>query len=254
MSVAFAEPIASQGHNGPPAEVDPFEAMKVHMDDLLTEAHAWADGTEVENDAQVEAAGRLIGDLEKAAKDADVLRVEEKKPHDDVVAAIQAKWNVYIADRKNKTPGKVWKAVDALKATVKPYLDAKEAKRKADLAAAQAAALKAQEDAMAAAQAARASDLSAQDDAEELVAVAQQLAVDARRVETSRVQLGGGDRAKGLRTTYAAVIIDPKACLLHYWATRRDEMIVALQALADADVKAKRHTIPGVRVDKGTTL
>lgn len=246
--------IAAIGHNQPPPEPSPFEAIAIHIDDLLVEAHAWADGQVVETDDQEKEVGRLIDELQRAAKTADEQRVLENKPFDDGKAAVQAKYAPLIADRKNKTPGKVWKAVDALKATVKPYLDAKEEKRKADLAAAQAAALKAQEEAMAAAQAARASDLSAQDDVEELVAVAQQLAVDAKRVETSRVQLGGGDRARGLRTTYAAVIIDPKACLLHYWATRRDDMIVALQALADADVKAKRHTIPGVRVDEGTTL
>ncbi len=247
--------VAEIGHNNPPVEIDPYEAMKVHLDDLLLEAHNWADGTEVVNDEQVEAAGKLISDLETAARDAEAKRVAEKKPHDDVIAAIQAKWNVYIADRKNKTPGKVWKAVDALKATVKPYLDAKEAKRKADLAAAQAAALKAEQEAIAAAQAARASDLGAQEDVEELVAVAQQLAVDAKRAEASRVQLGGGDRAKGLRTTYTGVIENPRDCLLHYWnGLGRDVLLVALQALVDADVKAKRHTIPGVRVDEGTTL
>jgi hypothetical protein len=250
MSVALAE----IGHNNPPVEIDPYEAMKVHIDDLLLEAHNWADGTEVETDAQVEEAGRLIGELEAAARDAEAKRVEEKKPHDEVIAAIQAKWNVYIADRKNKAPGKVWKAVDALKATVKPYLDAKELKRKADLAEAQAAAQKAQEEAIAAAQAARASDLGAQEDVEELVAVAQQLAVDAKRAETSRVQLVGGDRAKGLRTTYTAVIDNPKDCLIHYWTTRRDDLIAVLQGYADADVRAKRHTIPGVSVIEGTTL
>lgn len=250
MNVAVAE----IGHNNPPAEIDPYEAMKIHLDDLLLEAHNWADGTEVVSDEQVEAAGKLIGDLETAARDADAKRVEEKKPHDDIVTAIQAKWNVYIADRKNKTPGKVWKAVDALKATVKPYLDRKEAERKKAVEEARLAAQKAEEEAIAAAQAARASDLGALEDVEELVATAQQLAADAKRVETSRVQLHGGDRAKGLRTTYTAVIVNPKDCLIHYWTTRRDDLMTALQTLADADVRAKRHTIPGVRVDEGTTL
>lgn len=132
-----AEPIADEpnprihmGANNPP-EATPFEAIKVNIEDLLIEAHNWADGTEVTTQAQVDEAGRLISDLEQAAKAAEAQRVAEKKPLDEQIAEIQARYNVYIADRKNKTPGKVWKAIDALKATVKPYLDRLEAERRA---------------------------------------------------------------------------------------------------------------------------
>jgi hypothetical protein len=35
--------VAEIGHNNPP-EPTPYEAVKVHLDDLLTEAANWADG------------------------------------------------------------------------------------------------------------------------------------------------------------------------------------------------------------------
>jgi hypothetical protein len=187
-AVTPTEAVAEIGHNNPP-EPTPFEAVKVNIEDLLTEAHNWADGTTVQTQAQADDASRLIEDLRLAAKAADDLRVQEKKPHDDAIAEIQARFNVYIADPKTKNPGKVWKAIDALKACVKPFLDKLEAERLAAVEKARQEAVEAARIAAEAARAAQASDLAAQEAAEELVQAAHQAEAQARQIENARRKL-----------------------------------------------------------------
>lgn len=255
-----AEPVADEpnpravmGGNNPP-EPTTFETIKTHMEDLLVEAHNWADGTEVTTQAQADEAGRLISDLEQAARAAEAQRVAEKKPLDDQVAEIQARYNAYIADRKNKVPGKVWKAVDALKATVKPYLDKLEAERLAKAEEARQAAQKAAEEAAESARAAQASDLGAQEAAEAKIAEARAMESAARSLETSRVQLHGGERAKGLRTTWTPVLADPGAALRHYIAQRPDDVKAVLLGWAKSDVANGARKLPGFDIIEGTTL
>jgi len=250
-------PRAVIGGNCPPqqlSEPTPFEAIKVNIEDLLIEAHNWADATEVTTQAQVDEVGRLIDDLEKAAKAAEAQRIAEKKPLDDLVAEIQARFGVYIADRKNKTPGKVWKAIDALKATVKPYLDRLEQERLAKAEEARQAAIKAAAEAAEAARAAQASDLAAQEAAEEKIAEAKAMESAAKSLETARVQLHGGDRAKGLRKTFTPVLADPKAALVHYINQRPDDVKAILLGWAKTDVANGARKLPGFDIVEGTTL
>ena len=251
--VAAENPLIVIGGNNPPP-MTPWDAIKAHMDDLLVEAHNWADGTIVDSQEQADEASRLVDELRKAAGVADDLRVEEKAPLDVKIAEIQARFNVYIADPKNKVPGKVWKAVAAFKATVKPYLDKLEAERIAAAEAARKRAQEAMEAAAAAARAAAPSDLAAQEQAEQLVADAKHAHVEARQIETSRTQARGGERAMGLRTVWKAHMTDPRAALAHYAATRREDIIGLLQRLAEADVREGKRQIPGFDVKSETVL
>ena len=64
---------------------------------------------------------------------------------------------------------------------------------------------------------------------------------------------GAMGRAIGMRSVYTAVLIDPVAAARHFWLTRRDAMVAALQGLADQDVRAGKHApdaIPGFRIDE----
>lgn len=240
------------GHNGAPA--DPWEGIKLHLDDLLTEAHNWADGTVVETQAQADEASRLIDDLMKGAKAAEAQRVTEKKPLDDAIAEIQARFNEYIAPPTNKTPGKVHKAIAALKATVKPYLDKLLAEQQAEAARKRAEAEEAARVAAEAARAAASNDLGAQEDAEELIRLADRASADAKRAENAKAQARGGERAMGLRTVWKATMTDRKAALLHYLTARPDEIVATLQRLADVDVREGRRQIPGFDVASETVL
>lgn len=88
-------PRAVIGGNNPPEEtpeavgVPKWDAVKIHMDDLLTEAANWADGVEIINQDQADTVGKLKQDLTDAANLADTARVAEKKPLDDQITEIQ---------------------------------------------------------------------------------------------------------------------------------------------------------------------
>lgn len=261
MSVALAP--APQGHNGPPEDVkpDPFGAIVTNLSDLLIEARNWADASKVETQEQADAVGRLIDDLRKGAEAAENLRVEEKAPLDEQIKSIQNRFNVWLAPLKNKVPGKVPVAIDALQATAKPFLDA-EKKRLQDIA--DAAAKEAADKAAAAAEAIRqtdAADLAGREAAEALVTAAQDAAKVAASAANEKPRMHGGSRARGLTATYTAQLTDPRAALLHYWGGKdgvagsgRDALIACIQTLAQQDVDRKVRAIPGVNVVEGTRL
>lgn len=242
------------GANNPPPS--PFEACKAHMDDLLTEARNWADGAAVENQAQADEISRLIEDLRLGAGAADDARLEEKKPFDQIIDEIQAKYNAYIGGLKSKVknPGKVVVAIDALKATLKPYLDKLDAEKRAREAEARRIAEEAAAKAAEAMRAAEATDLVAREEAEELVNAAKRAEAEANRAANDKAHASGGARAMGLRRTYTAVMTDRKAALVHYITTRPDDVTAYLQGLADADVRQGKRQLPGFDVVEGTAL
>lgn len=255
-----AEVAAGMGHNNPPEATQlapsPFDAVKVNMDDYLTEARNWADGKAVENQAQADEISRLIEDLRLSADAADKVRIAEKKPLDDKIEEIQGRYNPYIAGIKAKVkdPGKVAVAIDALKATLKVYLDAEAAKQAAAAEAARLAQVAAEEAAAAAIRAVDPTNLEAREDAEQLVTAARVAASATRAVEAAKPMARGGSRGLGLKKTYTAQVDDPKKLLLHYWATNRDAMVAHLTTMAQADIDRSVHTIPGVTVIVGTKL
>lgn len=259
LAADVANPLVYIGANNPP-EPTPFEAIKVHIEDLMVEARNWCDGTTVETQVQADEASRLIDDLRKAAKAAEDAKDDEQAPHDDAITEIRSRYNPLIQDPKTKNPGKVWKAIDALKATVKPFLDKLEAERLAAVEKARQEAVAAAAKAAEAAKVAAASDLAAKEAAENLIQAARHAAADAKRLENSRTQARGGERAMGLTKTYTARVDDPRALLLHYWGSagaagvNRDPIIACLRQMAQADVDRKIHTIPGVFVVEGTRL
>jgi len=251
---------APAGDNMPPAEFSPFDAIKANMDDYLAEALNWADGDPATTQAQVDKANQLISDLTAAAAAAEAQRVEEKAPLDKKIAEIQERYNFYIADRKNKKPGKIWTAIDALKAFMTPFLVAEKQRLQA---IADAAAKEAEEKAAAAAAALRQADpanLAARNDAEALLSEAVVATRQAVSAAAAKPQARGGGRTISLKTTYTARVDDPRALLLHYWGSgehppsSRDSLIECLRQLAQTDVDRKIHTIPGVFVVEGEKL
>lgn len=250
MSVAA---VAEIGHNNPP-EPTPYEAIRIHLDDLLIEAENWADGAGVENQAQADEISRLIEDLRLGLQAADDARVKEGEPHKLKLDEIQTRFNTYIAPIKNKVPGKVPVAMEALKATLKPFLDKLRAEQLAREAEAQRIADDAARKAAEAARAAQATDLAARQAALVLEAEAREAQQTANRAAAERAQGRGGQRAMGLTRTYTPVLIDRKAALLHYVTAQPEEIVETLQRLAEIDVRQGKRSIPGFEVREGTRL
>src|SRR3546814_5731055 len=78
--------------NNPPA----YEAISLHIEDLIAEAHNFLDGEPIKAQGQADAVGKLLDMIRQAKKAADEQRVIEKKPHDDAAKAVQTKYKPLI--------------------------------------------------------------------------------------------------------------------------------------------------------------
>lgn len=251
-------PRAVIGGNHPPEDeqvkVEPkWEAVKVHLDDLLAEASNWADGIAITTQGQADQVATLRQNLQEAMSLADEARKVEKAPLDAKVAEIQDRYNEYIAPLKNKKAGSATKAAYALGNLLTPWLQKledekrereKKAREEADAIA--AAALEAHQEA------AGSADLGAIEEAAELMDAADEAARAARSVEREKVQAVGEVRAIGMRSFWKAVPIEGQGgkALVHF-AQRQPERVKAfLQQLADEEVRAGIRTIPGFTVEE----
>lgn len=224
---------ATIGHNNPPAHLAIFE----EIDDLYNEAKNWADGEPITSEEMHDAITRLYDGLHDAGKRADALRVEEKRPLDDAVKAIQDRYNPYVQPKKGKVDrGKAalgdllaaWRAaVQAKKAE-----EARKAREEADRIAAEAQA----------AMRASSGNLEEREKAEELLAEAKQVERFARRQDKAATT------GTGLRSYWVATLTDAGAAL--DWAYERDpaRFTELVQQMANEAVRAGARSVPGFAV------
>ncbi|TCM21517.1 hypothetical protein EDF56_101181 [Novosphingobium sp. PhB165] len=253
-------PRAVVGGNNPPADeetaavIEPkWDAVKVHLDDLLTEAQNWADGIAITTQGQADQVATLRQSLQEAMSLADEARKVEKAPLDAQVAEIQDRYNEYIAPLKNKKAGSATKAAYALGNLLTPWLqkleDEKREREKKAREEAEAIAAAARE---AHQEAAGSADLGAIDEAAELMDAADQAARTLRSVEREKVQAVGDNRAVGMRSYWKAIPVEGQGgkALVHYAQRQPERMKAFLQQLADEDVRAGIRTIPGFTVEE----
>lgn len=249
-------PRVAIGDNNPPAEPAApmsWDAVKVHMDDLLDEARNWADGAAILNQTQADEVGKLRQLLQDSAKLADDARVVEKAPLDKQIADIQDRYNVYIAPMKNKAPGSVSKSVAALGNMLSVWLNKLEAdKRERERIAREEAEALAAKAIAARKELESATDLAASDEAADLLDQAEEAAKALRTIEREKVQAKGEFRAIGLRSKWSAVLRPGEGGLaLKHYSQRHPERVKAfLQMLADEDVAAGVRSIPGFDVNE----
>lgn len=251
-------PRAVIGGNMPPEEIPAdahalsgWDAIKAHMDDLLSEAGNWADGVELISQEQADSVGNLRSMLQQAVKVADDARIAEKKPFDDAIAEIQDRFNAYIAPLKNRSPGSVSKAIAALGNLLTGWLAKQEKERREREAAAAKEAAAAAAEALAAREDAKVStDIAAQDRAEDTLANAEALLRQAKGVSRERVQAGGGDglRAQTLRTYWVHQTTDYNALLKHMMARDPDTLRAALDDFARREIARGIRDLPGCTI------
>lgn len=231
QAVRVIEAAFPKTHNQPANDnLDVFE----EINDLFDEAKNFADGEPIADEATAAAITKLYDGLHAAGKRADALRVEEKKPHDDAAAAVQAKFNPFIQPKK----GKVDLGKSALSDLLSVWRTAK-----AQAAAAEAARI-AQEAAtatLAAQEAIRQSsgNLEARVEAEELLADAKSLTKQAARADRQATT------GTGLRTVWRAELVDMEAALDWWFGERPEEFTALVQRLADSAVAAGVRKVPG---------
>lgn len=245
---------ATIGDNNPPPEAqinDGWEGVRARMDDLLIEARNWADGEPVTSQEQADAVTKLRQLLQDAARQADAARVAEKKPYDEAIAEIQARYNDYIAPLKNKKPGSVSKAVSALGNVLTPWLQKLEKERLERERQAREAAEKKQAEALAAREAARSTaDLEAMDEADDLADAAMEAAEALKRAERDKAQAQGAFRKQGLRSRWVARLRPGGGsdALVHFAKREPERVKEFLQQLADEQLRRGVREIPGFEV------
>lgn len=241
-------PRAVIGNNQPANdnEASAFDLIKQEIEDLFEEATHWADGEAIADQATHDAIEKLRDGLHAAGKKADALRIEEKRPLDEQVKAIQDRYNVYIAPKK----GKVDLAKSTLDTLLTPW-------RTAKAAAAQAAAALIAEQARLATEAAQEAlrattganggggNLAARVEAEEAVAAAARLGKEAKRADKQATT------GLGLRTVWTARLDDMEAALDWWYGERPDAFRDLVQGLADEAVRRGVRKVPGFAVIEG---
>ncbi len=88
------------------AALDPHEAIKADINNLVDSARAWLEeiGGKVSTPEQADKIANYAEAFTKLEKQADAARIAEKKPHDEAAKEIQAKWKpvVELADEKKR--------------------------------------------------------------------------------------------------------------------------------------------------------
>lgn len=221
------------GDNSPPA----YEAISLHIEDLIAEAHNFLDGEPIGDQGQADAIGLLLDSIRQAKKAADDQRVIEKKPHDEAAKAVQVKYKPLI--------DKCDLAASVAKQALTPWLQHLEAEQRRIAEEKRLAAEEAQRIAREAGIAAR-TDLAAAEKAEAAQLVAEEAAKAAARAEKAKPQAASGGRAIGLRTSYRAEITDPLAFGKWAWSHRRAEYLAFLDDLAAKEVRHGPVNLPGM--------
>lgn len=229
---------AGIGHNAPPT--DPFVELVKELDDLYSTAKDFCDGDPIDSEEMASVITELHDRIHECGKRAEALRVDEKKPLDDKIAAIQARFHPLIGNTK-AGKGKVILAKEACQSLLTPWRDAQ---RIAKEQAAARAAAEAEAAKLAAREAMQASagNLAEREAAEELLADAKALEKTARRSEKAATT------GLGLRTVWEAVLVDEEAAMDWVWARAKDEVLAVAQRNADELVRSGVRQVPGFRV------
>lgn len=223
----------------PGANMSPFDAITLKIEELYEEAKNWADGEAISSQEIADAVTTIYDALHDAGKEAEALRVEEVKPLDEAKAAIQAKFHPLIGDTK-AGKGKVVLGKAALNALLTDWRA--EVKRQKD-AAALKARLEAEEEARKAQEAIRASsgDLEARERAEEQLALAKEAERYASKLEKK------ADVGNRLRTVWVPEIEDVAEAIRFYWKAKPERFAALVLEMAAEDFRAGRRSIPGIR-------
>jgi hypothetical protein len=190
---------------------DSFEGLKDRIEDLARDAEALIAAGGAKDQSAADRASDLANRLGELHKQADAARVIEKKPHDEAVKTVQAKWLPLLGTAE------IYKRIKA--AVITPFLIAEDQKRRAAEEAAR----------LAAAEAAKAGEPIP----------------EPAPVRATPKAGSGGRRSVALRTVKVVTITDRAAVLKFFEAN--PIITEALQKLAEK-VTAAGAEVPGVTV------
>jgi hypothetical protein len=230
------------------APVDPFEALKINVDDAYEEAKGWLNGAKVENQEQADALGKLYTMLDEAEKASEAQRKAEKQPHLDAGNAVDKRYKPLV-DRAGAARKAVKTAVQRWNDHLAELLRIEAERVRKEAADAAERAAKLADDARAE------NNLAAMEMAETQIANAETLADMAKRAENAKaVTKTAGARGIGtvpMRWVGRLNPAEPNAAQLlarHYWQTRHADVMAFYLEQARRDVAAGARQIPGLTI------
>lgn len=213
-------------------------AMKA-IDDLFDEAKNFADGEPIATQEMADAITTLHDAIHEAGKVAEALRVGEKKPLDDAVAACQAKWNPYVQPKR----GRVSLAKDSLQTLLTPWRAKIAADKAAEAERKRQEALQAAEEAQAAIRAS-AGNLAAREEAEGLLDDAKRAGKIASKAEKAATT------GLGLRTVWVTTVADAELALEWAYGKNPQAFIdMALDMAKEAVRVNGARSLPGFLIE-----
>ena len=219
---------------------DPFEALKLEVQDKLEQAQNWlnaAPRTPSETDANM--ARNMQAALLQLNKRADAMHKAEKQPHLDAGRGVDAKFDF----RKG-----VAAVADRLRDVFTAFMKAEEIRQRAEAQRKFEEERRKAEDARKVVEEER-QRLEREDPALALISEPETLPELPRAPELVRVQVGGGvGRRAGLKSVYIGKIVDWPKVVQHF--SGHQQVLELIQKLVDADVRLNKTqcTIPGVEV------
>lgn len=246
-SMSAAQALSTTGNDriAPGANRGPFDLVADEIELLYAEAKNWADGNGIESDdleAVKEAVDTLDSALLKAGQEVEAIRKELVKPFDEAKAAIQAQAHPLIGDTK-AGKGKVVLAREALN-KIRTGINQKLADKRAAEAARIAAEAEEQRQ-----REVEASRIAAQSGSLEDRERADQEAVAAQQAErVAKSATKAASTGLGLRTTYRAEVTDFALAARHFWQPYHDRFEALVLQIAQEQVRAGEHSIPGITV------
>lgn len=235
--------VAAIGHNQPP-EPTPYEAMKIHIEDLFDEAKGFLDGEPVTTQELADAIDKLKAMALEAEQTGEAQRKVEAKPFDDGKKEVQERWNPLV----HKDTGKCRSIISTCNKALAPFLKAKQDAIDAEAARQQKVADDLAAEALAKHQAANPDNLADKDEAEQALKLASQAQRLATQTSNTRAQARGGRRATSLRDVWTPELADSAAALKHYKADRPEALKAWLIEQAEADIIAGKRVIPGFNI------
>lgn len=252
LKTPASDRVVTTKDNSPPEEiVDPIVLHANHIDNLVLETGNWADGKDIQNEAEAAEVERLLGLLSEAIEEAEAERDEQIAPLTTQVTTIREAWYPLIGETKKITGS----AIRAKKVLLE--VKTKWGNQVTARAAAEAARLrqKAAEEAAAAREAAQAAsgNLEATAQAEDLIRQAQTTLRSSNAVASTHI--------KGMRDNWVVVGLLPEvedgdrkisgstALLRHYTSTNPDRVREALLEMARQDVRDGKRSLPGLIIE-----
>ena len=225
----------------PNMPTDPFEAMKVEIEDRAAQAARWlAAHPDITTQLDCDLARNMQAQLIKLGNNADDDRKTEKRPLIDAGKAIEAKFEPLI------TTARTW--AERLREVYERFLKSEERRRQAEAQKkyeAECAAREKERQRIAAEQAKKMAD----DPIQALTEPPPEIPELPLAPDPVKVQAGGGiGRKAGLRTVYVGVIEDYRKAMEHF--AEHPDLKAVIDKLVSAAVRAGKDTtkIPGVRV------